>query len=79
MAELARLKKLGQKIPVIALAKQNEEIYLPGRQEPLQFGKNSEMMLLVRRMRDSVHTMALAYNRKRREMGFREQGKEIRT
>ncbi len=76
-AALSSLKKLGQKIPVISLAKQDEEIYLPGRNDALRFDKNSDMMLLVRRMRDSVHQMAVAYNRKRRQMALRDSGKEI--
>jgi excinuclease ABC subunit C len=77
-AALDSLKKLGQKIPIISLAKQNEEIYLPGQQEPLKYDKNSDMMLLVRRMRDSVHQMAIAYNRKRRQMAMRDEVREIK-
>ncbi|HLC79763.1 MAG TPA: excinuclease ABC subunit UvrC [archaeon] len=76
-ASLDALRELGLKIPIIALAKKNEEIYLPGFDEPKQFDKNSRMMLFIRSVRDAVHKFALGYNRKRREMKLREQFKEI--
>ena len=72
-AALEPLKALGLQIPIIALAKQNEEIYLPGVQEPRIFEKNGRMMLFIRSVRDSVHKFVLGYNRKRREMKMRSQ------
>lgn len=65
---LRSLKHLGLKIPIISLAKREEEIYIPGEKEPLKFDKNSKMMLLLREIRDSVHDFVLGYNKKRREM-----------
>jgi excinuclease ABC subunit C len=65
------LKHLGLKIPIISIAKREEEIYLPGEKEPLKFDKNSKMMLLLREIRDSVHDYVLGYNKKRREMKLR--------
>jgi len=64
------LKGLGLHMPIIALAKKEEEIYLPGRTVPVRLDKNSQVMLLLRAMRDSVHRMAISYNRKQREMEF---------
>ncbi len=70
---LRSLKHLGLKIPIIGLAKQEEEIYLPNEKKPLQLDKNSKMMLLLRQIRDSVHNFVLGYNKKRREMKLREE------
>ncbi len=70
-AALKSLRGLGLQIPLIALAKEREEIYTPHDFVPLQFDKNSKMMLLVRQIRDSVHDFTIGYNRKRREMRLR--------
>ncbi len=65
------LKALGLKIPIISLAKENEEIYTPNEKVSLKLDKNTKMMLLLREIRDSVHDFVLGYNRKRREMKLR--------
>ncbi len=75
---LAALSELGLQTPIIALAKEFEEIYLPNTHEPLRFGRNSKMMLLLRSIRDEVHRFALAYNRKKRQMRLREEIKNSR-
>jgi len=72
-ASLKSLKALGLKIPIIALAKEREEVYTPNDKTPLQFDNNSKMMLLLREIRDSVHRFVLSYNRKRRDMRLREE------
>jgi excinuclease ABC subunit C len=71
------LQKLGLNLQVIALAKQNEEIYIPNEPESLKFDKNNKMMLLIRQIRDAVHHFVLGYNKKRREMKLRGEFKEI--
>lgn len=76
-AALKSLRALGLQIPIISLAKQREEIYTPAESTPLQFDKNSKMMLLLRQIRDSVHDFAIGYNRKRREMKLREEFGEL--
>src|SRR3989344_1393964 len=72
-AALGSLGRLGLKIPIIALAKQNEEIFLPGIEESKKFEKNGRMMLFIRSVRDAVHKFVLGYNRKRRQMRLRDQ------
>ncbi len=67
------LQALGLKVPLIGLAKKYEEIYLPGESSPRAYDKNSRMMLLLRRIRDEAHRFSISYNRKRREMGLREE------
>jgi excinuclease ABC subunit C len=67
------LKKLGLQIPIIGLAKREEEIYLPNEKEPRVFRKNGVMMLFIRQIRDSVHQLVISYNRKKREMSVKKE------
>jgi excinuclease ABC subunit C len=70
------LDSLKLNIPLIGLAKENEEIYKPNTQIPIQLDKNSRMMLLIRQIRDATHDFSLGYNRKRREMQIRDEFKK---
>lgn len=58
--ELAKLG-LGH-IPVIGLAKENEEIYRPGIREPLVLGLDHQAVKLLQRVRDESHRFANTYN-----------------
>jgi excinuclease ABC subunit C len=73
------LNALKLKIPLIGLAKENEEIYKPYEQGPIQLDKNSRMMLLIRQIRDATHDFSLGYNRKRREMQLRDEFKKKKS
>jgi len=59
-AELAKLG-LGN-IPVIGLAKEYEEIYLPDQSEPLRLGVGHPAVKLLQRIRDECHRVANSYN-----------------
>jgi len=62
-AACAELKKLGlEKIPVIGLAKEFEEIYVPGESKPLRLGLNHPAVKLLQRIRDECHRVANSYN-----------------
>jgi excinuclease ABC subunit C len=62
-AACEELKKLGlEKIPVIGLAKEFEEIYLPGERKPLRLGLNHPAVKLLQRIRDESHRVANSYN-----------------
>ena len=62
-AACEQLKKLGlEKIPVIGLAKEFEEIYLPGESKPLRLGLNHPAVKLLQRLRDECHRVANSYN-----------------
>ncbi|SHG53521.1 Excinuclease ABC subunit C [Thermosyntropha lipolytica DSM 11003] len=60
------LEEMGIDIPVISLAKKNEEIYRPGISSPLVLPRRDEGLRLLQHMRDEAHRFALGYNRQRR-------------
>lgn len=53
-------------IPVAALAKQEEEIFLPGHERPVRLPRRSEGFYLIQRVRDESHRFANQGHRKRR-------------
>jgi len=73
------MQNLGLQIPLIGLAKEKEEIYLPNESGPRNFDKNNRMMLLLRKVRDAAHGFSLGYNRKRRQMKLREEFKQVKS
>jgi excinuclease ABC subunit C len=78
-AAKAALQTLGLQLPLIGLAKEHEEIYLPNESAPRNFNKNSKMMLLLRKIRDAAHDFSLGYNLKRRQMKIREEFKQTNS
>jgi len=54
------------KVPVAGLAKQNEELYLPGHPEPLNLPRNSQGLYLLQRIRDEAHRFAITAHRGQR-------------
>ena len=58
---------LEEEIPVAALAKRFEEVYLPGSAEPVRIPRQSEALYLLQRVRDEAHRFAVDYHRKLRE------------
>jgi excinuclease ABC subunit C len=53
-------------MPVIGLAKEREEIFLPGLAQPLVLPANSQALYLLQRLRDEAHRFAVTYHRKLR-------------
>jgi excinuclease ABC subunit C len=58
---------LRDEIPVAALAKQFEEVFLPGRSEPVRLPRQSEALYMLQRIRDESHRFAISYHRSLRE------------
>jgi excinuclease ABC subunit C len=58
---------LTQEIPVAALAKRFEEVYVPGRSEPVRIPRQSEALYLLQRLRDEAHRFAISYHRQLRD------------
>ena len=62
-AACAELAKLGlSHIPILGLAKEFEEIHLPGEKDPLRPGLDSSAVKLLQRVRDEAHRFANTYN-----------------
>jgi excinuclease ABC subunit C len=53
-------------VPAVGLAKQNEEIFLPGKPRPIQLPSKSQGLYLLQRVRDEAHRFAISSHRKRR-------------
>ena len=53
-------------LPIVSLAKRDEEVFLPGRPEPVRLSRRSSSLRLLQRIRDEAHRFGLAYNRNRR-------------
>jgi excinuclease ABC subunit C len=50
-------------VPVAGLAKRFEELYLPGRSDPIMLAPKSQGLYLVQRIRDEAHRFAITYHR----------------
>ena len=62
-----RLREIGaHPAAIVSLAKEHEEIFLPGESEPLQLPETDEGRLLLQRLRDEAHRFAITYHRKLR-------------
>lgn len=60
---LQALDEVGVQLPIVGLAKREEELYLPNKRSPLRLPKSSEMMNLLIAGRDEAHRFSLQYQR----------------
>ncbi|RZB31907.1 MAG: excinuclease ABC subunit C [Desulfobacteraceae bacterium Eth-SRB1] len=65
--------KLDSYFEVIGIAKKDEKsgekedkIYKPGRVNPINFGREGDLLLFLQRIRDEAHRFAITFHRKRR-------------
>jgi excinuclease ABC subunit C len=66
-AALDASRALGiEDIPIISLAKREEEVFLPGRTDSIRLSRRSPSLRLLQRARDEAHRFGLAYSRHRR-------------
>jgi excinuclease ABC subunit C len=66
-AAAAAMSKLGvDDVALCGLAKRLEEVWLPGRAEPLILPRTSESLYLLQRVRDEAHRFAITYHRQKR-------------
>ena len=54
-------------VSIVGLAKRLEEIYQPGKSEPIRLSQRSPALKLLQRVRDEAHRFAVRYHRVRRE------------
>jgi excinuclease ABC subunit C len=71
-AAVRALAEIGVELPVIGLAKQMEEIYVPAQSAPLRLPRNSPALHLIQRLRDEAHRFANAYHQKLRKRRIQE-------
>ena len=60
---LQELQTLNLKIPTISIAKQFEEIYIPGKTQPLQLSPKDKALHYIQEIRNEAHRFAIKYNR----------------
>jgi excinuclease ABC subunit C len=60
------------RVAVIALAKRAEEVFVPGRPEPIVLDPSSPGLQLLQRIRDEAHRFALGFHRRRRDAQARQ-------
>jgi excinuclease ABC subunit C len=61
------LRELGlQALPIVSLAKREEEVFLLGRSEPLRLSRRSPALRMLQQARDEAHRFAITFQRKRR-------------
>jgi excinuclease ABC subunit C len=70
-AALAALNKLGiEEIPIAGLAKREEEIYVPDREEPIRLERRDPALQLLQMVRDETHRFSVSSHRRRRSKRF---------
>jgi excinuclease ABC subunit C len=59
--------ELSDKVPVVGLAKQREEIFFPHKSDSLLLPRHSQALYLVQRIRDEAHRYGITAHRKKRQ------------
>ncbi|MDQ7772883.1 MAG: GIY-YIG nuclease family protein [Elusimicrobiales bacterium] len=62
-AALAAAKLAGVGVPIVSLAKEFEEIMVPGRPEPLRLAAGDPALRLLQSLRDEAHRFGITYHR----------------
>lgn len=72
-AAVMRDLNLAQAFDLVAIAKKDErkgevrdKIFLPGRSNPVNFGRENDLLLFLQRVRDEAHRFAVSFHRQRR-------------
>jgi excinuclease ABC subunit C len=55
------------RVAVIALAKRDEEVFLPARVDPVRLSRHSPALQLLQQLRDEAHRFAIGFHRQRRD------------
>ncbi len=73
-AALTALDRIGVELPIAGLAKRDEEIWVPGRPDPIRLSRKDPALQLIQRARDEAHRFAITRHRQRRGKHMRETG-----
>ena len=55
------------RVAVVALAKREEEVFVPGRSDPIVLDRHDPGLQLLQRLRDEAHRFAIGFHRQRRD------------
>jgi len=69
-AALESLKELKIDLPIVALAKRLEELFLPEQKDSLLIAKNSPALNILKQLRDEAHRFAITFQRQKRTKGI---------
>ncbi|MFH1639941.1 MAG: helix-hairpin-helix domain-containing protein, partial [Chloroflexota bacterium] len=58
---LSAINGIEKLVPIASLAKENEEIFIPHRKEPILLNRSSPGLQLLQRLRDEAHRFAIGY------------------
>lgn len=65
-AQTAAREAGAERVAMVSLAKREEEVFLPGQDDPLRLSRRSPSLQLLQRARDEAHRFAVGYSRRRR-------------
>ncbi len=65
-AALEALAAVGMTVPIAGLAKENEELFVPGQSASIMLPRDSQALYLIQRIRDEAHRFAISFHRQRR-------------
>ncbi len=65
------VREAGVAVDVVSLAKQREEVFVPGRRDPLPLPADDPASLLLQAVRNEAHRFAVRYHRQRRDADLR--------
>jgi excinuclease ABC subunit C len=65
-AAIEGLREVGMDVPICGLAKEQEELFLPGRKDSILLPRDAQALFLVQRIRDEAHRFAVTFHRARR-------------
>jgi excinuclease ABC subunit C len=67
-AALAAMQRFDlPRVAVVALAKREEAVFVPGRPDPIRLSRHSPALQLLQRIRDEAHRFAVGFHRQRRD------------
>ncbi|MBW2167484.1 MAG: excinuclease ABC subunit UvrC, partial [Deltaproteobacteria bacterium] len=71
---IIKKNKLEKNFEIIGIAKKdadrgetNDKVYQPGRANPVNFGREGDLLLFLQKIRDESHRFAISFHRKRRD------------
>jgi excinuclease ABC subunit C len=71
---IIKKNKLEKNFEIIGIAKKdvtrgetNDKVYQPGRANPVNFGREGDLLLFLQKIRDEAHRFAISFHRKRRD------------